>query len=138
MPLCLLPPQAAEQLAEHWKLEAERQCHIAASARAETARYIKLLQDSRLAADEVLLKKEREFEQVGWGSVWGHIACVSSPWQVPHCAQTHPGLDGVAALEPRQLPYTMGWKRQVWMGWQHCHPNSRLDGLLGCFPRLLC
>lgn len=59
------PVQEAKQLAEHWRLEAEQQRHSAASARApETARSIKLLQDSKLAADEALLQKERALLQV--------------------------------------------------------------------------
>lgn len=46
-------------------MEAEQQRHAAASARApETARSIKLLQDSKLAADEALLQKERDVLQV--------------------------------------------------------------------------
>jgi hypothetical protein len=67
--------QEAQQLADHWRLEAEQQRHSAASARApETARSIKLLQDSKLAADEALLQKERALLQVGCehaaGVVW--------------------------------------------------------------------
>jgi hypothetical protein len=63
--------QEAKQLAEHWRLEAEQQRHSAASARApETARSIKLLQDSKLAADEALLQKERALLQVGCWCVW--------------------------------------------------------------------
>lgn len=57
--------QEAKELAEHWRVEAEHQRHSAASARApDTARSIKLLQDSKLAADEALLQKERELLQV--------------------------------------------------------------------------
>jgi hypothetical protein len=62
--------QEAKQLAEHWRLEAEQQRHSAACARApETARSIRLLQDSKLAADEALLQKERELLQVGEAGV---------------------------------------------------------------------
>lgn len=77
LPCCRLlwSPQEAKQLAEHWRVEAEHQRHSAASARApETARSIKLLQDSKLAADEALLQKERELLQVGGGMAeraWG-------------------------------------------------------------------
>lgn len=64
--------QEAKQLADHWRQEAEQQRHSAACARApETARSIKLLQDSKLAADEALLQKERDLLQVGWLAVEG-------------------------------------------------------------------
>lgn len=46
---------------EHWRKEAERQRHAAASARApETARHIKALQDSKLEADAALMQKDRQ------------------------------------------------------------------------------
>lgn len=57
--------QETKDLAEHWRLEAEQQRQSAASARApETARSIRLLQDSKLAADEALLQKEGDLLKV--------------------------------------------------------------------------
>jgi hypothetical protein len=57
--------QEARELAEHWRREAEAQRKAAASARApETARHIKQLQDSNIAARAALLEKDAALAQV--------------------------------------------------------------------------
>jgi hypothetical protein len=61
--------QEARQLAEHWRREADAQRKAAASARApETARHIKQLQDSNIAARAALLEKDAALAQVRMNS----------------------------------------------------------------------
>jgi hypothetical protein len=113
--VCHCRSQEAHQLVEHWRMEAEQQRHSAASARApETARSIKLLQDSKLAADEALLQKEKELLKVcgrqGLNSVHPVFAVVSLllPFYISKVASVSCALKpfACAVVEPQSRQLT--------------------------------